>query len=163
MRLIWTRSDILSDEHDIVTWAYGHRCSHFAIAFFNETVFFHSHWDGVGVDDYYDFYASRIKVYEIEYDIGYEEQSEILQAMIDLHGMLGYDYRFLAWLVWNGAKIKVLGMDPAKRIESEDPDLIICHEAVQLLPDDIRPDIDWSQAVMPEDTYRLIVEASDGV
>lgn len=156
MKLIWTRSDILSDEHDAITWAFDHRSSHFAIGFFDEAVFLHSHFDGVGVDDYYDFYKTRIKVYEIEYDIDYTDQAHILQTMIDLHGMLKYDYKFFWWLFKTGFKKKILGIQPPLSVGCENPDAIICHEILSLLPDEYRPKIDFNKAVMPEDLYSMV-------
>ena len=163
MRLVWTRSTRLSDEHDIITWAFGHRCSHFAIGFFDEAVLFHSQADGVGVDDYYKFYANRMKVYEIEIPTSYEEEAEILQAMIDLYADLPYDYRFFTWLFWVAFKRKVLGIKPPLFIEQQDAGAIICHEVLNLLPEDIRPDIDLRRSVMPETMYLLVQDATEGM
>ena len=156
MKLIWTRSTMLSDKEDVITWAFGHRSSHFAIGFFDEAVMFHSIWDGVGVDDYYDFYSSRVKVYEIDVPTNEDEEAEILKAMIDLYADRAYDYKYFFWLCWIGFKKKILGIKPPMFVESESKDSIICHEVLQLLPDDLRPDIDFGAGIMPETMYLMV-------
>lgn len=159
MKLLWTRSTYISDSEDVITWAFDHRCSHFAIGFFDEAVMLHSVWDGVGVDDYYDFYAHRIKVYEIDIPTTMDEEAEILKTMIDLYADKGYDYKFFWWLTKVGFNKKILGKKPPLFVESENKDAIICHELLQLLPDDLRPDIDFGAAVMPETMYLMVRDA----
>ncbi len=159
MKLIWTRSDILSDEQDLITWAFGHRSSHFAIAFFDEAIFFHSHWRGITIDEYYEFWSKRIKVYEIDVPIEEDEEVEVLKTMIDLHGMLEYDYKFLWWLIKTGAKKKLLSIAPPFFIGEQNPDATICHEALELLPEPFRPEIDFKRAVMPDDLYLMVRDA----
>jgi len=163
MKLIWTRSSLLSDKHDPITWLFGHRCGHFAIGFFDETIFYHSNWQGgVHVNEYYEFYSSRIKVYEIDIELSRSEEVEILQAMIDLYGDFGYDWKFFAWLTWAGIKKKLFGIHPPMFIKHQEPNSIICHEVLNLLPDGVRPDIDLRAAVMPETMYRLVQDAMEG-
>ena len=161
MKLIWTRSTLLSDKEDLITWAFGHRCSHFAIGFLDEAVMFHSVWDGVGVDDYYKFYSHRIKVYEIDIPLSFEEEAEILHSMIDFYGAFKYDYKFFWWLVWAGFKNKILGIKLPFFIKYEDKDAIICHEVLQLLPDDVRPEVDMGAAVMPQSLYLMVLDAME--
>jgi hypothetical protein len=163
LKLIWTRSSLLSDKNDPITWAFGHRCGHFAVSFFDETIFYHSNYKGVHVNEYYEFYSSRIKVYEIYIPTEYDEEVQILQAMIDLYGDLSYDWKFFFWLTWHGVKKKLFGITPPKYVGYEDSGAIICHEVLNLLPDDIRPDIDLKASVMPETMYLMVKDAMNGV
>lgn len=161
MKLLWTRSTLISDSEDIITWAFGHRSSHFAIGFFDEAVMLHSVWDGVGVDDYYDFYHDRVKVYEIDIPTSEDEEAELLSAMIDLYADRKYDYRYFWWLCVVGFKKKILGIKPPLFVESENKNAIICHELLQLLPDDLRPDINFGASIMPETMYLLVKDAME--
>lgn len=167
MKLIFTRSTLLGDNEDAITWAFGHQCSHFALGFFDEAVMFHSVWDGPGVDDYYEFYKSRKKIYEIEIPISYEEQAQILFAMIDVGGDLDYDYKFFLWLTKVGFDRKILGKDLPSNIKYQNPAAIICHELLNLLPEHIKQkyfgDVDVSDCVMPEDLYVKLMEFKFGL
>jgi hypothetical protein len=119
----------------------------------------HSVWDGVGVDDYYEFYKSRIKVHEIYIPTDEDEEAELLKTMIDLYADKGYDYKYFFWLCWVGFKKKVLGIEPPFFVEYEDKNSVICHELLQLLPDDIRPDINFGAGIMPDKMHLLVMSA----
>ena len=167
MKFVFTKSTLLGDNDDVITWAFDHNCSHFAVGFFDEAVFFHSVWDGPGVDDYYEFYKHRKKVYEIDIPLSYEEEAHILFTMIDVGGDLDYDYEFFKWLVKVGFNKKILRKPVPDSVKFQDPGSIICHEALSLMPDNIIEkyfnNVDVSSAVMPEDLYHLLWEARYGL
>lgn len=163
MKLIWTRSTWVGDKQDIITWAYGHQCSHFAVSFFDESVFFHSTIGGVQLAEKYHFYKHRIKVFEIDLKTTDIEECELLKTLVEIFGDYEYDYKFFWWLTWAGFKNKILGIKPPFFIEKEDPRSIICHEVIQLLPDEILPTIEFKKSVMPQHLYLMIKDAMEHI
>lgn len=157
MKLIWTKKDIFRGG-DLITWAFNQDCSHFALAFFDETVFFHSSLGGVHILDNEDFYKSRVKVHEIIIEIDPYTEAELLKAISQEHIRKGYDYKFFFWLVWLGFKKKILGMDYHKKITRQDPDSFICHEVYQLVNEvfQLSDPEEFEKAVMPHDLWEIV-------
>jgi len=162
MKLVWTRSTWFGDNDDIITWAFGHRAGHFALSFFDETIYYHSTIGGVQVNEAQEFYKHRIKVYEIDVNLSSEEEVELFQAMVSMYAGLEYDYKFFWWLAWVGFKRKIFGIKPPLFIKHQNPAAIICQEVLNLLPDDIRPHIDFKRSVMPETMYLMVRESLEG-
>lgn len=163
MKLLWTRSTLINDSQDLITWAFDHRCSHFAVSFFDESVMFHSTIGGVQLSDKFDFYKHRLKVFEIELPTNEVDEAELLKSLVETFGDYEYDYKFFWWLAEVGFMHKILGKKPPTFVEYENPHAIICHEVIQLLPDSLIPAIDFRKSVMPQTLYIMLSDAIDGM
>ena len=137
---------------DLIVWGLEEPCSHFAILFFGKTVF-HSTLTGVEVVKYSDFLEYREVVFEKEFEA--ENEKDIFQGLRKFKDYK-YDWTFFFWLVWSGIKLKFFRIALPDRIKKQQNGGILCTEALSLLPDNVRPDIDYSTITTPYKLWKAL-------
>lgn len=157
MKLIWTRMEVFGKD-DIITWAFDHEVSHFAIEFFNGSAILHSDMYGIEVLEPESFYKKRVKIYEIPLEVSHEQEAKTFEAMVKRWGRRKYDFTYFFSLAKQGVRKKFFGKNIDYKQVKHNKEDIICHELFQLIPDNIRPNVDVTQAVMPELLYKIIKE-----
>lgn len=156
MKIVFTRSTLLG-KFDLITWGLEEPVSHVGIEFLNTFVFHSTLW-GVEVLSKNDFYEHRQKVFSVGYDIPEDIQFKILKFLATKYTKRSYDWKFFWWLVWQAFKLKFFRKPIPNKVVVQDRRAVLCTEALELLPDNIRPKYDASTATTPYRLYRMLVD-----
>lgn len=159
MKFVWTKSTILGGKQDLITWALEEPCSHFAIEF-NDGRVFHSSLHGVKVIKNEKFYHGRALVYNIDFNLKYETQEKI-EDILEQYVGDAYDWLFFFWLVWVAIKRKIFRIHLPDTIGRQQKGGILCTEAINLIPDIYRPNIDLSRVTTPYRLYKILKGVND--
>jgi hypothetical protein len=162
MTFIWTRSLFLkkiSTENDFIGYFLEEPCGHFGILINNRIL----HWSFRGFidDSIEDFFKKRKRIfskyYELESD---EDESKIYENMKYKYRGSTYDFMYLFWLTWRGFLLFSFNRPiPYGEPFGDTTNNMLCHEALEGLPDRIRPEYDRDKANTP---YRLYIELTKG-
>lgn len=160
MRFVWTKNTRLGDSLDLIAFFLQEPVSHFGIVFSNDHVM---HWSFTGfhMDYLGKFLERRNIIYTLDFEVSKYREDKIFQQMKDKHDNSQYDYFYLLWLVWRCALLLIL-KNPIPYV-SPKLDLknhMICNEAIEGLPKDVRPYYDQAKGNTP---YRLYLELKKGL
>ena len=155
MKFLWTRSKLLSDKWDLITWWLGEPVSHFALQI--GLYVFHWNFFGFHKDHIDKFSKKRVIVYSSESPLKTYKVDILIKAMEDRwRGGSYYDYVYFFWLAWRGFLRTLFRIPiPYREPFGDTTYNFICHEAIEALPENIRPKYDRSRANTP---YRLWLE-----
>lgn len=157
MKFLWTRSKLISDKWDFITFWLGEPVSHFALQI--GLYVFHWNFFGFHKDHINDFKKRRVIVYEISHGIKTYKVDHLIKSMnARWSGGSYYDYIYFFWLTWMGfLRIAFSKPIPYREPFGDTTYNFICHEAIEALPHNLRPEYDRSRANTP---YRLYKELS---
>ena len=114
--------------------------------------------DGFHNDTTKRFYRNRLLIFKKMYPQTIDNQNLIYNKLINKHSGKSYDYGYLFWLVWRAFLLLVFNKDiPYFEPEVDNPNSVICHEALEYLPEMFRPKYDAGKSNTP---YRLFIELS---
>lgn len=160
MVLLWTRSDYLGPNNDVITWGFDHETSHFAIKFYGGAatrIVHNTILGGRRIDGAEGFLKHRniIKFIEVLLPNGWEELA--YNAVTGTDKAKAYDKLYLLWLIGAALKYKLTGVYPTE-VGLDSPAASICHELVEYLPAGIDLGVDFDRAWMPDVLYDLLIE-----
>lgn len=154
MKIIWSRAK----SHDPICFFLDEPVSHVAFCFFDAIVF-HSTFFGVDILSKQDFSANREVVYYLEYHLSAMDEQTLMLYLSTTQTHKKYDWEFFWWLVKQAFRQKLFRKPMPTVIEAQSKSHILCTEILELLPDDIAPRYDPSQAVTPYQLYLLLENA----
>jgi len=156
MRLVWTRSTHLSKKWSFISVFLREPVDHFAIEFFSTNKrYLHWNLSGFHDDDEKTFFKNRKAVFTKEYHMKSVVEQSVHDTMVDRHKGSHYDYAYLLWLIWRSALLLVGIKIPEGEPFGDTTNNMICHEALEGLPRNVRPKYDSDKANTP---YRLYQE-----
>lgn len=158
MTFVWTRNSRFGGKEDIITFFLREPVSHFGILFNNDMVM-HWNFEGFHVHSLHEFLEHREVIYSMDYEISkYREEKFYNNAQIKYVDSL-YDYGYLLWLIWRAFLLLFGVRIPEKCTKLDSPSNMICNEALEAMPKDIKPEYDHCKANTP---YRLYLELKKG-
>ena len=133
MYLLWTRSTLLGQSDDIITWGLEEPVSHFSVQVGDEVG--HSSWDkGIDMMSLEDLLKTRKIIYSIHIPASEQECADFMNNInenIDKR----YDFRFFFWLLWRVILKKFFRIPVPDEIKSEDSRAWLCTEIIDFIPE----------------------------
>lgn len=159
MTFLWTLDHRLGGKEDLITFFLEEPVSHFGIRFNNGMV---AHWGitGFKYETEFEFLENRTVKYEMHYEISDYREELAAQNIVEKHKDSNYDFIYLIWLIWRAFLLTFFGIKiPYGEPNGETTNSMICHEALEAFPEDIRPKYNSDKANTP---YRLYLELKKG-
>jgi hypothetical protein len=158
MNFVWTKNHKFFGK-DLIVIGLGEPVSHLGIEWTNGMV---SHWS-LGGYEYLtkeQFYKKRTKVLEMDFLISEEGQARIIEKFANSDHD-DYDYYYMWWLTFHAIARLASGTKIPYGETSDNPDNVICHEAIEEIPEKYRPKYDPSKANTPYRLYLALLAAKE--
>ncbi len=159
MTFLWTRSTRLGGKFAFISYFLKEPCGHFAIRFSNGMIV---HWSfsGFKLDSLMAFLEKREVVFTMDHNISKYREEKFYDMVTVKYKESGYDYGYLSWLIYRGFLLTIFKRPiPYTAPAFDSSNNMLCNEALEAMPKDIRPKYDPDKANTP---YRLYLELKKG-
>jgi hypothetical protein len=152
----------VSKDNDFLGFFLGEPASHFGLMFEDGRVM---HWSfrGFITETEFEFLENRTVVFEIDYDVSKYKEDVLFEKLKYKYRGSTYDYAYFFWITYR-AILRTVTIGywkiPYREPFGDTTNNMICHEALEALPEDIRPEYDRDKSNTP---YRLYLELEKGL